>query len=165
MKLESKILNIVTTKIDDQEVKDLLKASPDNVNMSETFLYPDGTPTEMLFRIEKNSELVGFVKLSRIRWFNRKCELSILIDKAHQGKGIASEAMKSVIQHAFNKMNLHRLEAEVIEFNKASIKLMEKFGFKKEGVLREAKFNNGKYYNIIRYGLLRNEWIDKEGDK
>lgn len=59
-------------------------------------------------------------------------------------------------------MNLHRLEAEVIETNSASIKLIEKFGFKKEGVLREAKFQNGKFIDIYRYGLLRSEYKNKE---
>jgi len=158
MKLESNRLNLVSTELDDEEVNELLKASPDIVNMSEANFYPDGTPTEMLFRIEQNSTLIGFIKLSRIRWGNRKCELSILIDKRRQGRGLASEAMESVINYAFNEMRFHRLEAEVIEFNKASIKLIEKFGFRKEGVLREAKFYEGKYWDIIRYALLEKEW-------
>ena len=55
-------------------------------------------------------------------------------------------------------MNLHRLEAEVVANNKVSINLIEKLGFKKEGTLREAKYSNGTYYDIYRFGLLRKEY-------
>lgn len=156
--MKTERIEIIPISDDDERIENLIHSSPDATNMSEIHLYPQNTPTEMSFAIIHNSEFIGYIKLTRIRWFNRKCELSIMIDKLHQGKGLGSEALKTVIDYAFGKMNLHRLEAEVIEFNKASIKLMENFGFVKEGVLREAKYHNSKYYNIYRYGLLRNEW-------
>ena len=93
-----------------------------------------------------------------MRWFNRKSEITIIIKKDFQGKGYGKESLRAAMDFAFNKMNLHRLEAEVYEFNHVSIKLMESLGFKKEGVLREAQFSNGKYWDIIRYGILRNEF-------
>ncbi len=55
-------------------------------------------------------------------------------------------------------MNLHRLEAEVIENNSPSIKLVEQLGFKLEGKLREAKYTEGGYIDILRYGILKNEY-------
>ena len=55
-------------------------------------------------------------------------------------------------------MNFHRIEAEVVEYNLAGKHLFEKLGFKQEGVLREAKYFEGKYYNIFSYGLLAKEW-------
>ena len=55
-------------------------------------------------------------------------------------------------------MNLYRIEAEVIAFNKVSVKMVEGLGFVKEGILREAKYSNGKYWDIYRYGILRSEY-------
>lgn len=151
-------LTIKLTTPDDTEIKMLSEKSNDLVNMSETRLYPVNTPTEMVFRIENKNELIGEIKFSRMRWYNRKSELSILIKKEHQNKGYGTKALNAAMHYAFDKMNLHRLEAEVYDFNEASIKLVEKLGFKKEGVLREAKYLEGKYYDIIRYGILKREF-------
>ena len=68
------------------------------------------------------------------------------------------------MEYAFNKMNLHRLEAEAIEYNKASISMLEKFGFVLEGTLREAKYSDGKYWGVYRYGLLRQEYLKHHKD-
>lgn len=158
MKLELNDFTIVQTTAEDAEVNTLISDSPDIENMSEVNLYPKGTPTELTYKIETNNKFIGYVKFTRIRWFNRKAEISVMISKENQGKGYGYKAMEALIKFAFNKMNLHRLEAEVIEFNDISIKLMEKLGFTKEGVLREAKYSDGKYRDIYRYGLLKKEW-------
>ncbi len=165
MIIESKNIAIKLSDAEDEELAQLTSSSPDLVNMSEVRTYPGEMPTEMFFRIEKDGELVGEINLSRIRWYNRKCEISVLIKKEWQGKGLGKEAMKSLIDFAFNRMNLHRLEAEVIEFNKPSLKLMKTLGFKKEGTLREAKYFNGKYWNILRFGLLKSEWENLNEEK
>ena len=55
-------------------------------------------------------------------------------------------------------MNLYRLEAEVVDGNEASLKMVKKMGFKEEGRLREAKFVNGEYRDLLRYGLLMREY-------
>lgn len=151
-------LKIVQTSSDDSDVENIILNSPDIENMSEVNLYPKGTPTELLYKIYDENNLAGYIKLTRIRWFNRKAEISIMIKKEFQKKGFGTKVMRGIINYAFTKMNLHRLEAEVLEFNEPSIKLMEKLGFKREGSLREAKYNDGKYWDIYRYGLLRNEW-------
>ena len=143
---------------EDEETRRLSAESEDLENMSERRMYPPGIPTEMIFRITHEGKFAGEIRLTRIRWFNRKSELSIILKKEFQGKGIGTEAMKTLINFAFDKMNLYRLEAEVLEFNTASIKLVEKLGFSKEGTLRKAKYARGKYWDIFRYGLLREEW-------
>jgi len=126
--------------------------------MSEVRLYPKNMPKEMAFRIEKDNELIGEIRFKIIKWFNRKAEISILIKEEFQNMGYGREALKAIIKHGFEKMNMHRLEAEVIAFNEVSIKLVEGLGFIREGVLREAKFSDGKYWDIYRYGLLREEY-------
>ncbi len=147
-----------TTTNDDEELKALFQNADDLLNMSETRVYPDGMPTEMVFRIEKDNAIIGEVRLKNLRWFNRKAELSIIIHKEQQGQGFGKEVLEYLIDYAFNKMNLHRLEAEALEFNEASVLMLEKIGFQLEGRLREAKYHNDKYWDILRYGLLKGEY-------
>ncbi len=151
-------LTIKFLKEEDEELTQLLENSDDIMNMSEVSYYPADMPTEMKFKIEKDGKVIGSIVFSRIRWFNRKSEISIILKKEFQGKGYGKKSLKAAMDFAFNKMNLHRLEAEVYEFNNVSIKLIESLGFKKEGILREAQYSKGKYWDIIRYGILRNEF-------
>lgn len=143
----------------DAELDGILEGEEDIFNMSEVRLYPPSMPSSMRFRIENENVLIGEIALKTIKWYNHKAEISIAIKKEFQGKGFGSDALFSMIKFCFERMNLHRLEAEVIEFNKESINLIEKLGFKLEGRLREAKYSKDRYYDVLRYGLLRNEWV------
>ena len=152
--------NLVLKTVD--QISDSLKAKMvlDNeiTSMTEVKLYPPNLPTEFTFEIINDENVIGELKLKSFRWFNRKAELSIFILKEFRNKGFGKEAISTIIKYAFEKLNLHRLEAEVIEYNEGSKKMVEGFGFLLEGRLREAKYNNGKYYDILRYGLLKSEF-------
>ncbi len=158
MKLTSDNIKIVSTDEADDQFNSLFDDNEDLYNMSETRLYPNGLPLEMTFKIIKDDEIAGQIKLNRLRWFNRKAEISLAIKRKYQKNGIGSEALSMILNYAFNKMNLHRVEAEVIENNKPSLSLVKKFHFVEEGRLREAKYSNGKYWDILRYGLLKEEY-------
>jgi len=75
-------------------------------------------------------------------------------------QGYGSEAFEAVLNFAFNKLKLRRLEAEVYVGNPASGKLLEKFGFKREGMRRKAVKSkaDGKIHNAYIYGLLKEEY-------
>lgn len=66
-----------------------------------------------------------------------------------------TEAMETILKYGFDEMNLHRIEGYVAEYNTASIKLLEKFDFQKEGVMREHYFVDGKAENSVVYALLK----------
>ena len=154
-------LNLIAVKPNDRELKRIFRNRDDLANMSEVRSYPAGTPTEIAFKIDRNNTIIGEVRFKNIRWYNKKAELSLIILKEYQGKGYGGKALQAIMSYAFDNMELHRLEAEVIEYNSKSVKLLEKFGFVKEGVLREAKYHDGKYQDIFRYGLLRTEYEKK----
>ena len=158
MRLDFGEYSLVATDADDAELSRLVQDETALKNLSETRQYSAAMPDHFVFRIEKDNRLVGEVRLQRIRWFNRKAEISILFLSEYRGKGLGSGVLQEIIRYAFNSMNLHRLEAEVYEYNSAAQKLFEGCGFKKEGTLREARYTDGRYYDIIRYGLLRSEW-------
>lgn len=127
-------------------------------SMAEARSYPNEMPSKICFRIEKNGEPIGQVCIKNIKWINHKAEISLFLRKDMQGKGFGSKAMNAIIEFGFNRMNLYRLEGEVIDGNTASIKMLQNNGFTEEGRLRDAKFVNGTYKDLLRYGLLRKEW-------
>lgn len=70
-------------------------------------------------------------------------------------QGIVSEALAAVLDYGFNTMNFHRIEAIVGKDNVASLRMMDKFNFTKEGHMKEHYLKNGKYEDSIVFGLLK----------
>ncbi len=66
------------------------------------------------------------------------------------------------LSYAFEKLSLHKLNCEVLSFNKKIINLHLKSGFKKEGVLRDYYFREGKNFDVERFGMLATEWSDSK---
>ena len=126
--------------------------------LTEKWLYPEPMPDSINFGIETGGEIIGEVALKNIRWYNRKAELSLFLKPEFQGKKIGTEVLQSMMKYAFNTINFYRLEAEVIDYNEISRKLVEKLNFTLEGRLRQAKYFDGKYYDILRYGILKHEF-------
>jgi len=92
-----------------------------------------------------------------------KGKIGYWINERYWRKGYASEALEAIIKFAFNKLKLQRLETGVFAGNPSSGKLLEKFGFKKEGYKRKSEIcrADGKIKDEIRYGLLKEEWENK----
>jgi ribosomal-protein-alanine N-acetyltransferase len=80
------------------------------------------------------------------------------LGRAYWGRGLATEAGRLVVDHAFRALGLRRLEARVAAPNGASARVLEKCGFRREGVLREGFVErNGGVHDALLFGLLRSE--------
>jgi ribosomal-protein-alanine N-acetyltransferase len=73
------------------------------------------------------------------------------------GKGYMNEALTKAIEFAFSEMKINRIAAHIYPENIRSINVVEKLGFKREGLLRDYYFSRGKYYDHFMYSLLKNE--------
>jgi len=115
---------------------------------------------KMLFGIElpETKKIIGIVSLIDMDYKNKQAGLLSWLGNKYWRKGFSFEAKRIVLNYAFNKLKLHRLHAEVDERNTASMKLLEKVGFKKEGIKRDAIFKNGKYYDETIFGLLKKDF-------
>lgn len=101
---------------------------------------------------------IGNISLQNIDSINCSAEFAIIIgDKGCWMKGVGQEAANLIINHGFKSLNLHRLYCGTSAENMGMQKLAEKIGFKKEGISREAIYKNGKYQDIINFGLLKDE--------
>jgi RimJ/RimL family protein N-acetyltransferase len=107
--------------------------------------------------------LIGTCGLERINWVNRSAEFGIAItDKSFWNMGYGTEATKIMLRYGFELLNLHRISLYVYDYNSRAIHVYEKCGFVREGLLREARFLEDKYHDIIIMSILQNEY---EGSK
>src|SRR5208282_1431293 len=116
---------------------------------------------EKTFVIETiaDSRNIGALSFHGIDWINRCSGVGIMIgDKTCWGRGYGTDAMRILMRLAFDKLGLHRLWLHVYDFNTRAITSYDKCGFKREGVLREQRFFNGKYHDTIVMGILESEY-------
>ena len=106
-------------------------------------------------------KLIGTVGLECINHIHRTAVLGIFIgDKEYLSKGYGAEAIRLLLDYGFNYMNLHSIKLELLSFNERALKCYKKCGFKENGRIRENRFINGNYYDVISMDILENEFID-----
>lgn len=102
---------------------------------------------------------VGECGLMGILPVHRTASLLVNIgDARYHNKGIGTSAVHMVRAYAFDVIGLHRISLEVGETNEAAIHVYEKCGFKKEGVLRDARWVKGHWESLICMSILEGEW-------
>ncbi len=105
---------------------------------------------------ERDSDkLIGTTTLFSLSGPHRRAEIGYSLVRARQGQGLAGEALRCVITHAFAELGLERIEADVDPRNEASWKLLERLGFRREGLLRNRWRVDGEVSDSYIYGLLR----------
>jgi ribosomal-protein-alanine N-acetyltransferase len=101
---------------------------------------------------------VGNCGLVSIDRDNGTATLGILIgERDCRGQGLGEEAVRTLCRYAFDEMNLHKIRLEVYAINPAAMKTYERVGFRKEGVLREDAYRQGRRIDVVRMGLLRGD--------
>jgi ribosomal-protein-alanine N-acetyltransferase len=108
---------------------------------------------------------IGNISLQGIDWVSRSAELAIVIgEKAAWHKGYAMESCRLLCDHGFKALNLHRISCGTFHDNEAMNRLAIALGMKEEGRRREAAFKNGRYLDVVEYGVLRAEYEDAHED-
>lgn len=104
----------------------------------------------------KDGVTIGTVSLFEINQHHMTADLGIVIgNKEYWGKGVATEVIRSVMDYAFNKLNLERISSEVEEDNLPMKKVFEKTGFKQDGLFKNARVKNGKRIDVLHFGIYR----------
>ena len=110
--------------------------------------------------LKKYKKLIGVLSLYNINHIDGTCNISVLLnqnEKKINSLHFFSEAQSLLIDHAFKKLNLRRIEAAAA--SKQMLELNKKlFGFKCEGVMKEQKYVDGKYIDIYMLALLKKNW-------
>lgn len=118
------------------------------------------TGRRFAFGIYSDDELVGRISLDNIvrgAWQN--ATLGYFVDHEHNGKGIATEAVKRSLAYAFGDASLHRVQAGVMPRNARSIRVLEKSGFRFEGLSLRYLQINGVWEDHNMYAITVEEWV------
>jgi [ribosomal protein S5]-alanine N-acetyltransferase len=106
------------------------------------------------FAILSGKKFVGTICIEKIDMTNKNANVGYWVAESKRGKGIGTGAVRLAVKFGFNKLGLKRIYAIVTEDNIASRKVLEKAGFKKEGLLRKSVFKKGKFFNEYIYSIL-----------
>jgi ribosomal-protein-alanine N-acetyltransferase len=106
----------------------------------------------------RSTSLVGGITLCNVRrGVTQSCTLGYWVGAAHARQGFMTAAVRAVVPFVFDSLELHRLEAACLPENTASMRLLERVGFKREGLARRYLRINGDWRDHVLYALLETD--------
>lgn len=108
--------------------------------------------------LKNTGKVVGGIGLMKIDRANKNAELGYWLGKKYWGRGIATEAVGLVLDLVFKKWKFHRVYANTFHKNIASQKVLNKFGFKFEGRMREKWWRKSQWHDVLNFGILDREY-------
>jgi RimJ/RimL family protein N-acetyltransferase len=118
-------------------------------------------PSDLFFSIRtlEDDRLIGFTGFFDLYWQQGDSLIAIALgDRADWGKGYGTDAMRLMLRYAFTELNLRRVTLIVFEYNPRAIRSYEKAGFVMEGRIRGAMQREGKRWDFLFMGVLREDW-------
>jgi RimJ/RimL family protein N-acetyltransferase len=122
---------------------------------------PEPNPFEFkTFIVEKrDGSKIGYVShYNMLHPATKPLEIGYALVPSERGKGYCSEAVKIMVDYLFLSKDVVRIQAHTDVRNVASQKVLEKVGFKREGILRKSAFVRGEWGDFYSYSILREEW-------
>lgn len=116
-------------------------------------------PSQILFSFLLHETCIGYGGFVYLDWENSRSEISFLVDPARASDPVIYNQdflhfLKLLFQIAVDHLHLHRLFTETFAFRASTLTVLEKCGFKREGILREHVYKNGQWVNSLMHGLL-----------
>jgi ribosomal-protein-alanine N-acetyltransferase len=114
-----------------------------------------GASVPFLIFDSETGALIGGITLSNIRYgVAQTASIGYWVGEKYAGKGLMVEALQLLVDHAFNTLRLHRLEAACIPDNNRSVRVLEKAGFAREGLQRSYLKINGIWQDHFLYARV-----------
>jgi [ribosomal protein S5]-alanine N-acetyltransferase len=101
---------------------------------------------------------IGTLGLNNLNLWSNKAEIGYELHPSYWNKGFTTEAVKEVLRYSFEELSLFRIGAVTFLQNEASIYLLQRLGFKKEGLLRGYLYQNHQNHDAYIFSLLRTDW-------
>ncbi|SFR88404.1 Protein N-acetyltransferase, RimJ/RimL family [Halomicrobium zhouii] len=106
----------------------------------------------------RDEDPIGYAWAFNVNDVSGHGEIGYWIVESERGQGYATEAVDLLAEWAFHDRQLHRIQARVFAGNEASMRVLEKAGFEREGTMREAYRVEGEFVDAALFGLLAREW-------
>jgi ribosomal-protein-alanine N-acetyltransferase len=125
--------------------------------------YAEGVSLRVFLRAREDPRgpVIGSCNLSQIvRGVFHSALLGYSVDAAHEGRGLMTEAVGAVVDHAFGTLNLHRIQANYSTGNERSAALLRRLGFVEEGRARDYLYLAGRWRDHVLTARLNPDWRD-----
>ncbi|MFE8699570.1 GNAT family N-acetyltransferase [Cytobacillus sp. FJAT-54145] len=110
---------------------------------------------------KKTEDVIGMFRLHKLHMWHQKAEMGVVLRKDYQNKGVMTEILSKVMEFSFLTLGLNRLVGDIFAKNNGSRKLLEKYGFHKDGVLRQTDFDGEEFHDTIVYSMLKEEYFKR----
>jgi len=107
---------------------------------------------------KKTGRLIGQFRFHKLHLWHSKTEMNVVISKEFQSKGVMTELMEKMLKFGFGTLGLNRIVGDIFAGNERSQKLLENYGFHKDGVMRQTDFDGEKYHDTVVYSMLKTEY-------
>lgn len=132
------------------DAESFIAKNPRQFNLPETWF-------QLAIVEEKSKNMIGDIGLHFMDTANAQVEIGCTLCVASQKQGFATEALRAVILHLFQKLNKHRIIASVDPANISSIHLLKRLGFRKEAHFKESLLVNNQWVDDVIYALLQSD--------
>lgn len=107
---------------------------------------------------KSNGALIGKFSLHRLSIWHKKAELGVVVRKESQQKGVTNEILEKILTFGFETLELNRIVGDIFSDNQGSEKLLQRHGFRKEGIMRQTDFDGYHYHDTVIFSLLKLEY-------
>lgn len=108
--------------------------------------------------LRDGGQFIGMVNYHQRVPLHRRLAVGWILGRAWWRQGLAQEATGALVDHCFTTLDAHRIESQIEPDNAASLRLAERLGFRREGLMRDCLFVDGKPRTAFLYALLRPDW-------
>ncbi len=115
--------------------------------------------------LSETNQVIGTCTLAHLDLQNRRAEIGFALHPDHWRNGFTGEAIAELIRFAFEDLQMHRIEADIDPLNTASIALIERQGFRREGLMRERWIVAGQICDSAMYGILKSDWSGSSSEQ
>ncbi|MGG4491059.1 GNAT family N-acetyltransferase [Metabacillus idriensis] len=120
-------------------------------------IYKGGTGIRWGITLKDVDKVIGSCGFLNMSAKHYRAEIGFELSKDYWGKGIAGEALEAVVKYGYDHLQLERIEALIEPANFPSQKVVEKQGFRREGLLRHYEFTCGKFDDLYMYSLIKGD--------
>ncbi|HSB02115.1 MAG TPA: GNAT family protein [Anaerolineales bacterium] len=111
-----------------------------------------------------DDKLIGELDLDVVNWIGREAFVGLgIVETEYWSRGYGTDIMNVLLRYAFTEINLQRVTLTVFEYNPRALRSYEKVGFRHEGQLRNFLNREGRRWNEVYMGILREEWMEQNG--
>lgn len=131
---------------------------PKNNSQEVAWIESLGEDDGINFLVCVDNEPVGSISLKPPNEVDGVVEIGYMIAPEQWGNGYATDAVRTICGYAFDERRLHKVYAHAYATNPGSQRVLEKSGFTQEGRFRQEGFVEGEHVDVLRFGILAEEW-------